>query len=234
MERANHQESTGDEERASSKESTTDEERAVLNESTATLERTVPKESTAVHESVEDYLAEAFQTMISSAEGLLRKGTLETPERAARAWLEMTSGYQIDIASLFKTFDSDGYDEMVAVTDLPLASLCEHHLLAFVGTASVVYIPDGKIVGLSKIGRVVDAFAARLQVQERLTAQIADAIEKHLEPSAVLVVIEAQHSCMALRGVRKPGWMKTSAIRGVFRDRPEARAEAYALIDKCK
>lgn len=175
-------------------------------------------------------LEQAYDVILGYAERSSREGIVETPARAARAWLEMTRGYAIDIPALFKTFDSEGYDEMVAVTDMPIASLCEHHLLSFVGTASVVYIPNGKVVGLSKIARVVDAFAARLQIQERLTAEIADAIVDHLDPIGVLVQIEARHSCMALRGVRKPGVMKTSALRGAVKERPETRAEAYALI----
>ncbi len=160
-----------------------------------------------------------------------REGLRETPERAARAWEELTNGYAADVEALLKTFNSDGYDEMVAVAHIPFASLCEHHLLPFVGEAHVVYIPNGRIVGLSKIPRLVDAYSHRLQVQERLTVQIADALETHLHPVGVMVVIEANHTCASLRGVKKAGMMmRTSAVRGALSEQPESRAEALALI----
>lgn len=160
-----------------------------------------------------------------------REGLVETPGRAARAWRELTEGYDVDVRRLLKTFDSDGYDEMVAVADIPFASLCEHHLLPFTGRAHVVYIPVGRIVGLSKIPRVVDAYARRLQVQERLTIQIADALEDHVQPFGVMVVVEATHMCATLRGVKKAGVvMRTSAVRGEIKDNPAARAEALAMI----
>jgi GTP cyclohydrolase IA len=160
-----------------------------------------------------------------------REGLQETPERAMKAWRELTSGYDVDVAALLKTFDSDGYDEMVAVTQIPFASLCEHHLLPFTGLASVVYIPDGRIVGLSKIPRLVDAFSHRLQVQERMTVQIADALVEHLHPVGVMVVLEATHTCATLRGVKKAGTlMRTSVVRGALSEKPAARAEALALI----
>lgn len=177
-------------------------------------------------------LAAAYLTILEHTPGedFTREGLDETPVRAARAWAELTSGYNADIEGLLKTFDADGYDEMIAVTTT-FASLCEHHLLPFTGRAHVVYIPHGRIVGLSKIPRLVDAFANRLQVQERLTVQVADALVEHLNPRGVMVVIDAEHTCAALRGVRKPGTvMRTSAVRGALAEVPEARAEALALI----
>lgn len=151
----------------------------------------------------------------------LRPGIVETPERVAKAWEFWTSGYGTDIASLFKTFEdgADNVDEMVVVKDIPLYSHCEHHMAAIIGRATVAYIPDGKIVGLSKISRVVDAFSRRLQVQERLTTQVADAIMTHLQPKGVGVRIAARHMCMESRGVCQQGHHTlTTALRGVFTD----------------
>lgn len=159
------------------------------------------------------------------------EGIEDTPRRAADALIELTSGYAVDIPALFKTFDAEGYEEMVVVRDIAFSSLCEHHLLPFHGHAHVAYIPDGRVVGLSKIARLVDAYAHRLQVQERLTGQVADALMEHLSPKGVAVVMEAEHLCMSLRGPRKPGAVTgTSALRGEMLDEPEARAEALALI----
>lgn len=161
----------------------------------------------------------------------LYDGIMETPIRAARAWGELTSGYGQDHAELFKTFDADGYDELVMLTDAPFYSLCEHHLLPFHGVAHIGYIAQGRIVGLSKLARLLDVFARRLQVQERLTTQIADAIEEHLHPAGVIVIVQAEHLCMAMRGVQKSGVKTTtSVVRGAMKDKPEARAEAMSLI----
>lgn len=158
-------------------------------------------------------------------------GLDDTPRRVARAYLELTSGYFADVPALFRTFEAGQYDEMVIVRDVTFASLCEHHMLPFRGVAHVAYIPQGRVVGLSKVARLVEAYARRLQIQERMTAQIADAMEHHLDPLGVAVVVEAEHLCMAVRGVRKPGSTTvTSALRGVMKDKPEARAEAMALL----
>lgn len=158
-------------------------------------------------------------------------GIETTPERAAKALLEMTEGYLVDIADFFRTFAADGYDTMVIADNIPFASLCEHHLLPFTGHAHVVYVPDGKVLGLSKMPRLVDAYAKRLQIQERLTQQIADAMDEYLEPGGVMVLVEAEHACATLRGVKKPGMvMRTSALRGSLRDDPAQRAEALALL----
>ena len=160
-----------------------------------------------------------------------RDGLRETPERMARAYAEMFSGLDEDPAAhLEKVFDV-GHEEMVLVRDIPLYSVCEHHLLPFHGVAHVGYIPTkGRITGLSKLARLVDAFAKRPQVQERLTSEVADALVQHLQPRGVIVVIECEHLCMTMRGVRKPGAKTvTSAVRGILAN-SATRAEAMSLI----
>lgn len=163
-----------------------------------------------------------------------RDGLLETPMRVAKAMMELTSGYHEDPAALLKTFDNDAaYEEMVLVRDIPFYSMCEHHMLPFFGYAHVGYIPNGKIVGLSKLARLTNCFARRLQVQERLTQQIADTLQSCLSPVGTMVVVEAEHFCMAMRGVQKPGSRTiTSAVRGAFKEKPEARAECMGLLTK--
>lgn len=163
-----------------------------------------------------------------------RDGLRDTPERVARMYAEVCAGLheQAD-AHLQATFDT-GHDEMVMVRDIPLHSLCEHHLLPFIGRAHVAYIPgiDGRITGLSKLARLVDAYARRLQVQEKLTVQIADEIDRSLNPRGVMVVIDAEHLCMTMRGVHKPGSTTvTSAVRGLFRSSVATREEAMRLIN---
>lgn len=161
-----------------------------------------------------------------------REGLLETPARVMAAWRHWTQGYQQDPAAVLKTFEdgADGCDEMVIVKNIQLYSHCEHHMAPFHGFAHVAYIPNKKIVGLSKLARVVDIFAHRFQVQERLTNQIASTIQDVLEPIGVGVVIEATHFCMCSRGVNKQGSTTvTSALRGAIKDKPEARAEFMAL-----
>lgn len=175
-------------------------------------------------------LAGAYETILETVPGRDIAGTKETPERCARAWKELTSGYATSPEDLLKTFDAQRYDEMIVVSPIPFESLCEHHLLPFIGEAHVVYIPNGRIVGLSKIPRVVEALSKRLQVQERLTVEIADVIEKALRPVGVLVRIDAEHSCARVRGVRKQVRMRTQVIRGAIMEKPEARAEALSLI----
>jgi GTP cyclohydrolase I len=159
-----------------------------------------------------------------------RPGLTDTPGRVIRSFAEMTAGYGVDVAELLsRTFD-DRCDEMVLVRDIDFTSLCEHHLLPFTGVASVGYVPGERVVGLSKIARLVDVYARRLQVQERMTVEIAAALDLHLSPRGVGVVVRARHSCMGCRGVRKPSAeMVTSALLGVFRDKPEARSEFLAL-----
>lgn len=162
----------------------------------------------------------------------LRGGLQETPARVAKAWQYWTSGYGMDPAAILKTFDdgADGYDEMVILKDTPFYSQCEHHLAPFFGTATVVYIPNGRVAGLSKLSRLVDIFARRLQVQERLTVQIADALQEHLDPLGVGVLIKARHMCMESRGICKQGHHTvTSALRGVVKTQPATRAEFMAI-----
>jgi len=162
-----------------------------------------------------------------------REGLLETPKRVVAAFEEYFSGYQEDPREhLEKTFEEvEGYDEMVLVSDIEVHSHCEHHMAPFVGKAHVAYIPDGRVVGLSKLARVVDVYARRLQVQEKLTMQIAQAIEEVLQPKGVAVIIQCRHFCMCHRGVRKPdAWTTTSKLSGAFRNNPSSRLELFKLI----
>ncbi|MFW5420597.1 GTP cyclohydrolase I FolE [Nocardiopsis sp. CNT-189] len=162
-----------------------------------------------------------------------RDGLQDTPARVARAYAEQFSGLQQTPEDVLTTVFEAQHEEMVLVKDIELYSTCEHHLVPFYGSAHVGYIPNakGQITGLSKLARLVDVFARRPQVQERLTSQVADAVMTHLEPRGVIVVIEAEHLCMTMRGVRKPGAKTvTSAVRGDFRNRDRTRAEAMSLI----
>jgi GTP cyclohydrolase I len=162
-----------------------------------------------------------------------RPGLQDTPARVARAYAETFAGlWQDPAAVLATTFDED-HDELVLVKDIPMYSTCEHHLVPFHGAAHIGYIPgdDGRVTGLSKLARLVDVYARRPQVQERMTRQIADALADGLKPRGVIVVIEAEHLCMAMRGIRKPGSTTvTSAVRGIFRDNAATRAEAMSLV----
>ncbi len=163
-----------------------------------------------------------------------RQGLLGTPERVHRMYSELTAGYHVDPERLVNgaIFDVD-YSEMVVVKDIPFYSLCEHHLLPFFGTASVAYIPRGRVIGLSKIPRIVEMYSRRLQVQERLTQQIAEFLQTRLAPQGVGVVMEATHLCASMRGVRKPGTvMTTSAVLGLFRSRDKTRAEFFAHLER--
>jgi GTP cyclohydrolase I len=173
------------------------------------------------------------EILVAIGEDPDRDGLVRTPARIADMYEEILSGLHDDPARhLSVTFEAD-HDEMVMVRDIPLASLCEHHFVPFTGRAHVAYIPgaDGRITGLSKIARLVDGFARRPQVQERLTSQVADALQAELRPEGVFVVIEAEHLCMSMRGVRKPGSLTvTSAVRGIFKTNPATRAEAMSLI----
>ena len=163
-----------------------------------------------------------------------REGLVGTPERVHRMYTELTAGYMVDPERLINgaVFDVD-YSEMVVVKDIPFYSLCEHHLLPFFGSAAVAYIPRGRVIGLSKIPRIVETYARRLQVQERLTQQVADFLQAHLAPQGVGVVMEATHLCAVMRGVRKPGTiMTTSAVLGLFRTRDRTRAEFFAHLER--
>ncbi len=160
-----------------------------------------------------------------------REGLLETPSRVARMYAEMFSGLKTDPGIHLKKVFTEKYDEVVLVRDIDFCSMCEHHLLPFTGKAHVGYLPDGKVVGLSKLARVVEEVARRPQVQERMTEAIADLIESKLSARGVAVVLEASHSCMTIRGIRRPGSLcMTSAMRGVFRNDLASRAEILGLI----
>ncbi len=162
-----------------------------------------------------------------------RPGLLETPRRVAKMYAEMFGGLRCDPARHLRVTFPESYDEVVLVRDITFTSMCEHHLLPFQGVAHVAYLPNGRVTGLSKLARVVDEVARRPQVQERMTETIANLVETELETSGVAVVIEAEHSCMSIRGVKKPGSATvTSALRGVFRENPASRAEIMALIHK--
>ncbi len=173
------------------------------------------------------------EILLAVGEDPNREGLLETPARVARMYDEILAGIKEDPREhLRKQFKADKHGELVLVKDIPIYSLCEHHMLPFYGRANIAYIPkDGRITGLSKLARMADGYARRLQVQERLTTQMADAVMDVLQPRGVLVVIEAEHMCMTMRGVQKPGSLTvTSAVRGYFETDVKARAEAMALI----
>jgi GTP cyclohydrolase I len=162
-----------------------------------------------------------------------REGLLDTPARVARAWREYASGYGEDPSHhLSRTFEEvGGYDEIVLLKDIPFQSHCEHHLAPIIGKASIAYLPNDRVVGISKLARVLHGFARRLQVQERLTAQVADCVWDHLKPQGVAVVIEASHACMTARGVHTPGvMMTTSRMMGTFREDERSRREVLALM----
>ena len=164
-----------------------------------------------------------------------REGLLDTPKRVVKAFEEFFSGYAIDPTEyLERTFEeTDGYDEMIVLRDISFISHCEHHILPVVGKAHVAYLPASRVVGISKLARVVEAFAKRLQIQERMTAQIANAIKDALQPRGIAVVIEAEHQCMTTRGVMKPGVsMVTSRMLGAFRDNAKTRLEFESIIGK--
>jgi GTP cyclohydrolase I len=162
-----------------------------------------------------------------------REGIAATPRRVAEMYDEVFAGYGHDASEVVTVIPGAGHDEMIMVRDIPLFGMCEHHVIPFVGRAFVAYIPnrDGRITGLSKVARLVDLLSKKLQVQERLTTEIADALEKALEPRGVFVMIEAEHLCMTMRGVKKPGSVTvTSAVRGRFRSDARTRSEALELI----
>ena len=178
--------------------------------------------------------AAVHQILVEIGEDPDRQGLEGTPERVHRMYTELTAGYHVDPERLINGAIFDvAYSEMVIVKDIPFYSLCEHHLLPFFGTASVAYIPRGRVIGLSKIPRIVEMYARRLQVQERLTQQVADLLMERLDPKGVGVVMEATHLCAVMRGIRKPGTiMTTSAVLGLFRSNDKTRAEFLAHIER--
>ncbi len=172
-----------------------------------------------------------MEILSAVGEDLNRDGLKNTPARVARMYSELLAGMSEDPNAHLVSVFNENYDEIVLLRDIPFYSVCEHHLMPFIGSAHVAYLSAGKILGVSKLARIVDCFARRLQTQERLTYQIADFIMTNLKPQGVAVVLEAAHSCMTIRGIKKPGSaMVTSAVRGIFRKDPRSRNEIMSLI----
>jgi len=175
----------------------------------------------------------ATEILSAIGEDISREGIKQTPARVAKMYAELLEGMHEDPKYLLRSVFKENYDEIVLLRDISFYSICEHHLMPFIGTAHVAYLPDGVILGVSKLARVVDCFAHRLQVQERLTDQIADFIMEGLKPRGVAVVLEASHSCMTIRGIKKPGSvMVTSALRGTFKRDQRSRNEIMSLMHK--
>ena len=173
------------------------------------------------------------ELLIAIGEDPGREGLIDTPKRVAQMYAEIAGGAELDAAEVLQTQFEEAHQEMVLLRDMPFYSLCEHHLLPFFGTAHVAYIPRGKVVGISKLARAVDIFAKRPQLQERLTSQVADSIMQTVDPEGVAVVMRAEHLCMAMRGVRKPGAsIVTSALRGAFEASGRTRAEVLNLLQE--
>jgi len=185
-----------------------------------------------IEESIKKILLEIEKDVALDGNGELREGLRNTPKRVVESWKELYSGYNQDPKeTLNATFNGEGYDGIVLLKDIDFYSTCEHHMLSFQGAAHVAYIPTDRIVGISKLARIVDIYARRLQNQERITTQVADALEKHLKPLGAAIIIEAKHECMGCRGIKKSNaTMTTSAMRGVFFDKAEARSELMDLI----
>lgn len=186
---------------------------------------------------VPDHVQEAIRTLLRwSGDDPTREGLVDTPARVGRAWREYCQGYREDPGlHLSRTFEEfGGYDEVVLLRDIPFQSHCEHHMAPIIGTASIAYLPKDRVVGISKLARVLHGYAQRLQVQERLTSEVADCIWEHLQPQGVAVVIDAQHGCMTGRGVRTPGvGMVTSKLHGCFLQDASSRKEVLALMGRC-
>ena len=173
------------------------------------------------------------EMLLAVGEDVEREGLKKTPERVARMYAELLAGMHEDPKEHLLSVFSENYDEIVLLRNIPFYSICEHHLMPFIGKAHVAYLPSGAILGISKLARIVDCFARRLQAQERLTYQIADFIMNNLKTQGVAVVLEASHSCMTIRGIKKPGSaMVTSAVRGIFKKDPKTRNEVMSLIQK--
>jgi GTP cyclohydrolase I len=171
------------------------------------------------------------ELLLAVGEDVAREGLKDTPSRVARMYEELLAGMREDPKEHIKSVFTEKYDEIVLLRDIPFYSICEHHLMPFIGSAHVAYLPSGTVLGVSKLARIVDSFARRLQVQERLTDQIADFLMTSLKPQGVAVVIEAAHSCMTIRGIKKPGSvMVTSALRGIFIRDPRSRSEVLSLM----
>ena len=173
------------------------------------------------------------EILLAVGEDIRREGLKGTPGRVARMYAELLGGMHQDPKEHLRSVFTENYDEIVLLRDIPFYSICEHHLMPFIGSAHVAYLPLGTVLGVSKLARIVDSFARRLQTQERLTYQIADFIMNGLKPQGVVVVLEASHSCMTIRGIKKPGSiMVTSALRGIFKRDPKSRNEVLSLLHK--
>jgi len=173
------------------------------------------------------------EILLAVGEDTEREGLKETPSRVAEMYAELLAGMNEDPKEHLRSVFTENYDEIVLLRDIPFYSICEHHLMPFIGTAAVAYLPTGMVIGVSKLARIVDCFTRRLQVQERLTDQIADFIMDSLNPRGVAVVLEASHSCMTIRGIKKPGSvMVTSSLRGIFKRDPKSRSEIMSLMHK--
>ena len=186
------------------------------------------------HERILETREAAVKTLLQTIEpDITREGLLETPRRVARMYDEVFGGYFMDPAQILsKDFEADGYKDLVLVRDIEFWSFCEHHMAPFFGVVHIAYLPEDRVIGLSKLARLVDCFARRLQIQERMTSQIADAIETYLKPKGVAVVVSGTHTCMTARGAKTPtASAVTSAMRGVFLSSPEARSEVLSLIE---
>ena len=197
------------------------------------IEERLSRDGSALDEKNLDRIANAYRELLEAVgEDLDREGLRRTPERAARALEFLTQGYRQDLSEIINgaVFESSA-SEIILVKDIELYSMCEHHLLPFIGRAHVAYIPSGKVIGLSKVARIVDVFARRFQIQENLTTEIAESLMRCLEPSGVAVVVEAKHLCMMMRGVEKQNSvMKTSCLLGVFKEDARTRSEFLALL----
>lgn len=175
----------------------------------------------------------AKEILLAVGEDIGREGLKGTPTRVAKMYAELLAGMHEDPKQHLRSVFTENYDEIVLLRDIPFYSICEHHLMPFIGSANVAYLPSGDILGVSKLARIVDCFARRLQTQERLTGQIADFIMDNLKPRGTAVVLEASHSCMTIRGIKKPGsMMVTSALRGIFKRDPRSRSEIMSLMHK--
>jgi GTP cyclohydrolase I len=171
------------------------------------------------------------EILLAVGEDIQREGLKATPERVARMYAELLAGMHQDPKEHLRSVFAENYDEIVLLRNIPFYSICEHHLMPFIGSAHVAYLPCGAVLGVSKLARIVDTFARRLQAQERLTYQIADFIMDNLKPQGAAVVLQASHSCMTIRGIKKPGSiMVTSALRGIFRKDPKSRNEILSLM----
>lgn len=195
------------------------------------IRNVIPVEKTSATDPLEDLTRD---WLLEIGENPDREGLVRTPKRVAKAWRFLVDGHEQDLNTILNgaVFEED-VDDMVVLNDISFFSLCEHHLLPFFGKAHVAYIPDGKVVGLSKIPRIVDMFSRRLQLQERMTQQIAEALSEAIQPKGVAVVTESQHMCMMMRGVQKTGVdTRSSAMLGVFRDNPATRAEFMSMLPR--